>query len=487
MAPPPPPPRRTSPFTILSVVVIVALAVGAVGFIATRNRHHGPPHPTEWDARVLPLVQFDEAHRGLKFKQPVFVDFLTADEYSKRTRDSTAALTDAEKADRDKQLATSEGELRALGLVAGPVDLGQAGEDLADSGTLAFYDPDTERVTVRGTDLTVDLRVTLAHELTHVLQDQYYGIKSSRFNAFKTSQERDAFRTLLEGDAVRIENEYVDSLSDADRTQYLATNKQQVDQSQQQLSNVPVALHAFQLAPYIFGPPLLQLLDASGGQTDVDKAFDQPPTTDEQLMDPPKFTSHEAALTVNEPALPDGVDAKSKKDSGDLGETTWYVFLAERIDPLQALQAADGWGGDAYVAYDQGGKTCVRADWRGDSAADDTEMQTALNAWMAAMPPGAATVTTANDTTELTACELGADSGLTLNNRALDALEFAGIRSQLALVLVQQEHVDIDKAVAFGDCVLHAVPFDQLVAANKGDDPTALAAARDAASACRSK
>ena len=41
---------------------------------------------------------------------------------------------------------------------------------------LAFYDPETERVTVRGTEVDPGLAVTLVHELTHVLQDQVFGI-----------------------------------------------------------------------------------------------------------------------------------------------------------------------------------------------------------------------------------------------------------------------------------------------------------------------
>src|SRR5262245_56655055 len=55
--------------------------------------------------------------------------------------------------------------------MSGDFDLLKANEDLVDAGTAAFYGPDTQRVAVRGTDMTVEVRVTLAHELTHVLQE----------------------------------------------------------------------------------------------------------------------------------------------------------------------------------------------------------------------------------------------------------------------------------------------------------------------------
>ena len=44
-------------------------------------------------------------------------------------------------------------------------------------GTLAYYDPSGEQVFVRGTELTPAVRVTLAHELAHVLQDQHFDLE----------------------------------------------------------------------------------------------------------------------------------------------------------------------------------------------------------------------------------------------------------------------------------------------------------------------
>ena len=47
------------------------------------------------------------------------------------------------------------------------------------SDTLAFYDPRTQDVYVRGTDTTAPAtRVTLAHELTHALQDQHFDLRA---------------------------------------------------------------------------------------------------------------------------------------------------------------------------------------------------------------------------------------------------------------------------------------------------------------------
>ena len=70
-----------------------------------------------------------------------------------------------------------------------------------------------------------------------------------------------------------------------------------------------------------------------------------------------------------------------------------YLVLAARLDPEVALTAAEGWGGDRYVAYTKrgtGGRECVRVAIRGDTAADTEEIGDAFEEWSAALPDGAA-------------------------------------------------------------------------------------------------
>jgi hypothetical protein len=445
----------------VSLLVVALFATGA--YALTRPKHHGPAHPDQWDPRVLDIVHFDEKHRGLTFKHPVFVDFLSPDEYAKRARSDPNELTSQDK----QSLQNQQGELRALGLMTGNVDLFQAGNDLADSGTLAFYDPDTERVSVRGTDMTVELRVTLVHELTHALQDQHFDIGSTREKSFKTSGESTAFRALVEGDAVRIENEYIDSLSDDERSQYLDSNRASVEKSQQQLQDVPNALQAFMAAPYIYGPPFVEVLNAEGGQHEVDDAFRKPPVDDEQETAPPEFIHDRGPIHVDKPSLPEGV--KDESDSGDLGATTWYLMLAERIPPTQALHAADGWGGDAYVSYEQAGKTCMRLAWRGDTDTDRTEMRDALDAWVGALPSNMATVSANGDQLLVETCDPGSDSGIKISGNSMDALSMIEVRSYLTVEKMNSGD-NVDRAFEFGDCVVGKLPSDVVAKVATSED-----------------
>ena len=82
---------------------------------------------------------------------------------------------------------------------------------------LGVYQPATKHVYVRGTALTPDVRVTLAHELTHALQDQEVDLAGlERLQGEAGS----AARATIEGDAVVNEQAYAATLSPADADSY---------------------------------------------------------------------------------------------------------------------------------------------------------------------------------------------------------------------------------------------------------------------------
>ncbi len=445
------------------------VVVGASAIVGFRYLRSSSKYPSSWDPRVLDIVHFDELHRGLTFDHPVHVDFLTPEQYSARTRSSSSTLTDEDK----KELQNEEGELRAFGLISGDVDLEKSFDDLADSGTLAFYDADTQRVSVRGTDLTVNVRVTLAHELTHALQDQHFGIGHDRFDNMKTDQEKSAFRTLVEGDAVRIEDEYVDALSTDERDEYVKQYGQDYNQSKQQLHDVPTALQALQQAPYGIGVNLLKIIAADGGNSAVDAMFTDPPTTDTQLLDPRAYKQHRDALPVDEPPLPSGVSATT--DDGDFGALAWYLFLAQRIDPVQALGVVDGWGGDAYIAYEQDGRTCVQLAYQGVNASATNAMESALTAWIAGGPTSGASVAVDGDRLRFTSCDPGA-TGNDTSDRPLTALLVPILRGQAIDDAVENGNFSIDKGWTYGECFVEHMTFDQYQALNDADQSADLPA-----------
>ena len=74
--------------------------------------------------------------------------------------------------------------------------------------------------------------------------------------------------------------------------------------------------------------------------------------------------------------------------SGSLGQLMLSLMLAQVLDPGDAESAADAWGADRYVAWQNGGQTCVRLADHDGHAGEGAEMGTALADW-AQNTPGA--------------------------------------------------------------------------------------------------
>lgn len=426
----------------------LAAVVAAVGIVAVVLRDDGPDYPDAWDARVVELVAFVEEERGHDFEHPVPIDFLTPEEYAARTRTDAAELTDEELAGAEQ----TEGLLRAMGLVDSDIDLLESSNDLSDTGTLAFYDSEIERVIVRGTEITPDLAVTMVHELTHVLQDQVFGLDRLT-EGDATSGELAAFRGLVEGDAVRIQNRYEASLDPADQEAIAAA--QGDDQAAIDEEGIPEALQAIFALPYALGEGFVSVLEVEGDDA-IDDAFEDPPTTEEHLLDPFAY------LDLDEPTLvltPE-VDDAELIGEGDFGAASLFLVLATRIDQHQALDAALGWGGDAYVGYLHDDVSCMELDVLGDTPADSEELAVALEAWSAAGAPGSASVTRDGERTRLHTCDPGAASAAPTGS-SIDAVSMAATRTYLGAEALRSG-ARSDAARCYADGVVHAFSVEEL-------------------------
>ena len=405
-----PRPRWIAP---LGAAIAVVFLAGLFG-MAMRSLETGPDHPDEWDPRVADLAAFVEDERGHEFDHPVHVDFLTPTEYTAISTESEGgASEDAERADFDDYA----GQLRALGVASGELDLYEAFNSVVDSGTLAFYDPTDERIRVRGTEMSVGLEVTIVHELTHALQDQHFDL--DRLNDAVDSGASAAFRGLGEGDALRVEDAYIEEeLTEAEQTEYDEEYARELANSETATSDVPPFMEAVFGVPYALGRPFVTMLFNQEGNDGVDEAFKQPPETEEHLFDPASFLAEESA---DDPEL-DLADDADVLEEGTFGAPSWYLFLAERIDPKVAFEAALGWNGDAFAAYEEDGEVCVKAVFVGDTEAQEAEMAAALDEWEAAMVGGQAEAVEVEGRPGLVTCDPGEDSDLELTGRSETSL-----------------------------------------------------------------
>ena len=361
------------------VAVLAAVAVVAV-VVFTRGSHG---YPSQWDARVAPIAASVEELRGLTFKHPVPVKYLSDVDFEKQVTESPADL----KKER-KQIDEATGLFRAAGLIGANVDLAQAANDTQAADTIAFYDPDTKSVYVRGTGaFTVDTRVTLAHELTHVLQDQYFDLPKLEKKADASkSGSSDALRGLVEGDAVRIQNLYLGEQSASDRQEYARLSSAGASAAGDRTSHIPAVVGTLFNAPYIFGPELVRVLDATGGNSAINAALTGPTPTTRVYLDP-TAVSHTTPLPPT-PALKPGEKKLPVTSANDdsFDDFTLYLMLSARLDRPTALRVADAYAAGSEVVYTRGGATCFRAAIVGVDPGSDAFLGRVLARWTRTMP-----------------------------------------------------------------------------------------------------
>lgn len=413
---------RRWPTPLVGLAVVIVLGAGIWAALVKE-----PRFPEQWDTRVAGLADFVAGERGLAFDHPVHVDFLSEEDFRRAVTSEDADLSVEDRADLEQGAAF----LRATGLASGDVDLFDSTNELSGEATLAYYDPVVERVTVRGTDLSVGVRATLVHELTHVLQDQHFDLE--RLGQLPTDGENSAFLAVIEGDALRIEAEWAAQLGRQDR-ETLMSERTEVADGVELGEDVPGALLALFSSPYVLGEPFVRVVLDERTEEGINKALRTPPRTEEQLLDPYVYLDGDAPLAVERPALGGGEEAS---EEGDFGALTWFLLLAEHLDPRQALRATDGWGGDAYVAFDRSGRTCVRSAFRGDTPSDTDEMTTALQEWSASVPANDASVSRRGDDVVLESCDPGTDVTPAESGGAEHALLYPVTRTYFTLGALQ--------------------------------------------------
>ena len=297
---------------------------------------------------VPELSAFVEEESGLEFLEDVEVTLLDDEEFVARLQDEEPTAEERE------DLEGTGATLEALGLVPVGTDVQAALDELLSAGVVGFYDPATDELVVRGVGDGPTERVTLVHELTHALQDQHYDLDRD----FEDSDDESGFglTALAEGDATLVEDAYVSSLSGPDRAQY------EEETSDVDIPDVPFALLALIAEPYVAGPPLVSALRDEGGTERVGEAFRSPPTTSEQVLFPETYLDGEDAVEVAAPQADGDV-----VDDGVLGASGVGLLLGDE-------EAARGWGGDRYVTWTAGTRTCTRVAYVGDTPEETAEV-----------------------------------------------------------------------------------------------------------------
>ena len=311
-------------------------------------------------ARLPELIAFVEQERGLAMRRPVDVEVLDDEEFVEALNEGVDEFVEG---------PDVGATFTALGLVPEDEDVEAEAEAYYDGGTVGFYDPETERLVVRGDRFGPYQELVLVHELTHALQDQWF--KTDRPELYDTSTEKQiSFDALIEGDATRVEQAWYlaqtskvqQKIDEQEYETFAGSGSFDEDaaeaeeatpfdgEAEEEPFDVYAASGSFS---YDAGAVLVEALLDKGGQKLLDATFRTPPTTSEQVL-------HPELIGTGSPLVPpapevDGVVV----DEGVLGELGLAMML--RNDPREG-GAQVGWEGDAYVTYESGEQVCTLAN-----------------------------------------------------------------------------------------------------------------------------
>jgi hypothetical protein len=331
----------------IGVAVVVLLAgVAGVGLlaggrpVAPGQGRYEPGSADPVTAALPALAGAVEGARGLRFRSPPSVAVLDPKAFAAEV--ARPLPTDGPAPNR---LATA----RALSLAhlapphLAPPHLAprRPAADLA-----AFYSYRRHQVLLRS-DIPFDAfgRVVLVHELTHALDDQTFDLLALSRAAAGDADRLRALDALIEGDATRVELSYVDTQPAADQ----AAVKAAYDY------DPPLRTYADneRYFPYTAGRDFVAAVVRTGGGKAVDEAFRHPPESTAQIIDPARYTAHQAPLGVRAPAV-----AGARVDGGTLGQFG-LAMLVSGGHRLANVSGASQWAGDAYVTVRSGRGYCT--------------------------------------------------------------------------------------------------------------------------------
>ena len=289
---------------------------------------------------VIPDV---ERAVGLKFRRPPVI--------AVRSRDQLRGYLSRELAEQlpPREMAAIQRTYRLFGLIPDTMDLPRLMLDLLTEQVAGYYDPDSSALfVVRGADPLV-VKLIMAHELVHALQDEYTSLNAI-LKLHRQNDRQMAGQAVAEGQATLASIEALAPGSDVDDVLGNWDQVRRVIRAQRASMPVfaaaPPIIQEGLLFPYLAGAQFMRDFDARRSRPDEEPYGDRMPISTAQVLHPHVYTSHQEPERL-------GFAGLSARDTlvydDDFGEfETRVALLTWGVDTAVAVAAAMGWNGDRY-------------------------------------------------------------------------------------------------------------------------------------------
>ncbi len=323
-----------------------------------------PQEAQELFESVDEILEFDSRETKLPIKEEVKRRLVERSEVQSFIEKNMKEDKDAQRLER------SEIVLKKFGLLPRDFDLKTFLVALLKEQVAGYYDPKTKTVNLLNWVDADSQRPVLAHELTHALQDQSFGLEKWMQTGEQSNHARDpspndivtdelqsARQAVIEGQAMVTLLDY--SLAPTGKT--LLDSPQIAEALKQGMlvgtadtptfRSAPVFLKETLTFPYRYGIDFTAaLLNAGGKELAFVEVFKNPPTTTREIMEPQTYLSHEKIAPMRLLDFDKDFKGYDRFDMGAIGEFDVAVLVEQYAGGDEARELYPHWRGGYYFA-----------------------------------------------------------------------------------------------------------------------------------------
>jgi len=346
---------------------LCVLLLGGCNAQGETGHEDGPPFPktqrlSEQETRRLHRIRDTVAElRGLEVDSSVKEGMIDR----QKLRAYFESVTGEDEAEEKREHEAWNIAYRMLRMIGPDDDLAEISTDSYSTQVVGLYLPDERRLVLVGEEITGSIweESTIAHEYTHSLQHKAFDIENLERNHEENpdAEYGTTMNCVIEGDATFTEYKYLEEVYGEDWFLHAFEDDDQPSLAEetwdeQEAASIPEAMQRYFFFPYEECYDFVQQIWDEDGWKGVNRLFQEPPATTEQVLHVDKYHNGERPIEVPAPDLTANLrDAWSEMDSGVFGEFDVYNYLLSAgLSDRVAARAAAGWGGGRIRVYTRG-------------------------------------------------------------------------------------------------------------------------------------
>lgn len=314
------------------------------------------------------ILDFDSKQTGLPIRKQVKRKLTSREEV-------VSYLTKHMNDEDTKRLRRSELVLKKFGLLPRDFDLETFLVSLLKEEVAGYYDPKTKTVNLLDWVPIQEQEPVMAHELTHALQDQSFGLEKWMRHGDKdlgeirkdptpmdieNDETDDAREAVVEGQAQAMMFQFAISPTGRSIVDSPALLEAMEDETltgtpeTKVFNQAPIFLKESMTFPYSFGMEfVVKVMQKAGKDRAFQGVLKNPPHTTRQIMEPETYLSGERIEPIHVPDFKRDFKQYQKFDIGAMGEFDVDVLIEQYSGRKRAKQMYPAWRGGYYYAAKQ--------------------------------------------------------------------------------------------------------------------------------------